>query len=133
MRQRILLLLCIILSYMLAGCDKQPPYIDNGNPGQIKVFVFYDDNRNGAMDGGEAGVPAEVGISQDVSCPPSSRDKNTYSKADGNGIALFENLKPGKYCIGLNGNYNNTTKMNQEIFVSSDLRIVVLFGIAREP
>ncbi len=128
-----LLLLCIILSYMLAGCGTQSTYTDNGKPGQIKVFVFYDDNKNGEMDNGEAGAPVEAWIAQDISCPPASRDKETYSSADASGIALFENLKPGKYCVGLNGNYNNTTKMNQEVFVSSDLRTIVPFGIVREP
>lgn len=128
-----LILLCIILSCLLMGCGKQPTYIDNGNPGQIKVTVFYDDNRNGKLDSGETGAPVEAGISQDISCPPSNSDKNIYSNADVNGVALFEDVKPGKYCVGLNGNYSNTTRMNLEVYVSSDLRTVVSFGIAREP
>jgi uncharacterized protein (DUF2141 family) len=115
------------------GCGKQPTYTDNGNPGQIKVTVFYDDNRNGTMDRGETGAPVEVGISQDISCPPSNQYKNTYSGTDADGVALFENLEPGKYCVGLNGNYSNTTRMNLEVYVSSDLRAVVSFGIARGP
>lgn len=128
-----LFLLYVFLTHGLAGCATKPTYTDNGHPGQIKAAVFYDDNRNGTMDGGEIGAPVEVGISQDISCPPSSQDKNTFSSADINGIALFENLKPGKYCVGLNGNYNNTTKMNLDVYVSSDLRSVVSFSIAREP
>lgn len=122
----------MILFLVLAGCGTQPTYTDNGNPGQIEVTVFYDDNKNGKLDSGESGAPVEAGISQDISCPPSSQDKNIYSNADANGIALFENLKPGKYCVGLNGNYSNTTKMTLEVYVSSDRRTMVSFGIARE-
>ena len=69
-------LLVFILSLaFLAGCQSQPDYTDNGNPGQIKAVIFYDDNRNGAMDDDETGAQTEVGISQDVSCPPSTREK----------------------------------------------------------
>ena len=118
---------------LLAGCEQQPTYTDNGNPGAIKATVFFDDNKNGTMDGNETGAPVEIGVSQDISCPPSSLDKNTFSRADTTGVAFIGSLKPGKYCVGLNGNYSNTTRMNLQVFVSSDLITVVAFGIVREP
>ena len=130
MKSKILLL--VLFYFLLAGCKTKPTYTDNGNPGALKVTVFYDDNKNGTMDSSETGVPVEAGISQDISCPPSSSDKNTFSRTDVDSTALFENLKPGKYCVGLNGNYSNTTKATLEVYVSSDLRTIVSFGIARD-
>jgi uncharacterized protein (DUF2141 family) len=122
-----------LLAVVLSACgSNEPAYIDNGHPGQVKVIVFYDDNRNGMQDGVESGAPVEVGISQDLSCPASSLDKNTFSSTDGNGTTLFNNLKPGRYCVALNGNYNMTTKATVELYVSSDQRATIHFGIVRE-
>jgi hypothetical protein len=84
------------------------------------------------MDSGETSVQTEVGISQDLSCPPSSKDKNTFVNADSNGIALFNDLKPGKYCVAPNGNYSMTTKATLDVYVSSDAITTVMFGIVRE-
>lgn len=126
------LLIFVLLFTMLAGCQSKPAYTDNGNPGQIKAVVFYDDNKNGTMDSGETGVPVEVGISQDISCPPSSLDKNTFSSMDANGGTLFKDLKPGKYCVGLNANFSMTTKLDQEVYVSSDMITTVAFGVVRD-
>jgi hypothetical protein len=126
------LLVSILLLVLLTSCKSQPPYTDNGNPGQIKAVVFYDDNKNGTFDGGEAGAPVDMGISQEVSCPPSNLDKNTIIKADADGIALIEDLTPGKYCVMPGGNYSMTTKLTQEVYVSSDAVTTVLFGIVRQ-
>lgn len=126
------LLVFAVFFVMLAGCQSQPAFTDNGNPGQIKAVVFYDDNRNGIMDSGETSAQIEVGISQDISCPASSQDKVTNIQADETGTVIFKDLKPGKYCVNLNGNYNNTTKATQEIYVSSDTITAVMFGIVRQ-
>ena len=125
------LMVSILAFALLTGCESQPAYTDNGNPGQIQAIVFYDDNKNGTFDSGEAGAPIEVGISQDVSCPPSSLDKNTFITADADGTALIEELTPGKYCVVPNGNYSMTTKLTQEVYVSSDAVTTVMFGIVR--
>ena len=66
-----------LLLVLLPACSSQPTFVDNGNPGQIKVFVYYDDNQNGAMDTDEAGAQAKLGISQDISCPPGNQEKIT--------------------------------------------------------
>jgi uncharacterized protein (DUF2141 family) len=122
-----------LLLILLTACGKsEPAYTDNGKPGQIKAVVFYDNNKNGTMDSGETGAPVEVAISQDISCPPASKDKNTIVSADANGIALFKDLKPGKYCVGANGNYSMTTKATQDVYVSSDLVATVMFGIVKD-
>lgn len=126
------LLVFAVFFVMLAGCQSQPAFTDNGNPGQIKAVVFYDDNRNGIMDSGETSAQIEVGISQDISCPASSQDKVTNIQADETGTVIFKDLKPGKYCVNLNGNYSNTTKATQEIYVSSDTITAVMFGIVRQ-
>ena len=51
-----LLVFVLILVLLTACSESEPPYTDNGNLGQIKAIFFYDDNKNGKMDAGEAGV-----------------------------------------------------------------------------
>jgi uncharacterized protein (DUF2141 family) len=129
MKQRLFLLALLLV--LLAGCGKQPTYTDNGNLGVIKAVAFFDDNANGKMDTGEEGVPAEIGISQDISCPAMGMDKITVLPADATGIALFMDLKPGKYCVNPVGNYGMTTKMNLEVYLSSEQETLVTFGLVR--
>jgi uncharacterized protein (DUF2141 family) len=120
---------------LLTACQSKQAYTDNGNPGRINVIVFYDDNRNGAMDSGETGAPQiQMGISQDVSCPAQSKDKITTLPTDQNGTALFGDLKPGKYCVaeGPTENRTMTTKLTQDVYVSSDTTSTVMFGIVRD-
>lgn len=126
------LLVFILLLVFLAGCQSQPAYSDNGNPGQIEAIIFYDDNRNGVMDGSETGVQTELGISQDVSCPPSRAEAISSLTADENGVALFMDLTPGKYCIHLIRNFGMTTRQNLEVYVSSDQTTTVAFGVVKE-
>lgn len=124
-------LIFVLLIVLLGACKKQPPFMDNGNPGQIKVITFYDDNRNGQLDGREMGTFVRMGISQDISCPAGSLEKIHQMDSDANGIGVFKDLKPGKYCVTLIGNYGMTTKMNPEVFLSSDQEIVVRLGLTR--
>ncbi len=125
-----ILLTTVILVVLLAGCGKQPTYTDNGNPGQIKAVVFYDDNKNGVMDSGETGAPQRVAISQEVTCTPADPE---YVSTDADGEVLFKDLKPGRYCVFVGNGYGMTTKMLLEVYVSSDLVTVAPFGIVREP
>ena len=121
-----------LMLVLLTACgESEPPYTDNGNPGQIKAIFFYDDNKNGKMDEGEAGVQAQsiVGIAQEISCPPTSTP--TYVDSDANGAYEFIDLKPGKYCLYLNNGYTPVTKMTQEVYVSSDKITTVYFGLSR--
>ena len=120
-----------LLLVLLPACSSQPTFVDNGNPGQIKVFVYYDDNQNGAMDTDEAGAQAKLGISQDISCPPGNQEKITWLLTGINGIGLSEDLKPGKYCVAISNGLSMTTKMTQEVYVSSDQEHVVRFGVVR--
>lgn len=126
------LMLFIGLLALLTGCQSQPTFIDNGNPGQINAVIFYDDNRNGVLDTNETGAQTEVSFSQDISCPPSRKDTMTFVEADVNGRAQFKDLKPGKYCVHPVKNFGMTTKQNLEIYVSSDEVVNVFFGIVRE-
>lgn len=118
--------------FLLSSCSSQQDYIDNGNPGQIKAVVFYDDNHSGELDDDEVPAQIEVGISQDVSCPPSNVDLITTASADANGAAYFLDLKPGKYCVHPIGNFSMTTKLTQEVYVSSDKVTTVEFGLVKE-
>ena len=92
--------------------------------------MFYDDNKNETMDDGEKGVPQRIAITQEVSCTPASPK---FVPTDGNGEVFFKDLKPGKYCIAVNNGYGMTTKMQLQVYVSSDLVTVVPFGVVREP
>ena len=115
---------------LLTGCQSQPTHIDNGNPGQLKAIVFYDDNKNGAVDNGESGTQAKVAIAQEVSCPPIN-DPN-WMDTDSSGVVLFEDLKPGKYCVfPFSNGLAMSTKMTQEVYVSSDAITTIIFGIVR--
>ena len=124
------LLIVGLMLVLLVGCKSQPPYTDNGNPGQVKAVVFFDDNKNGTMDSGETGTQSQVAISQEVSCPPTGNPN--WTATDSNGTYIFKDLKPGKYCVIPFGNgLSFTTKMTQEVYVNSDLMTTVMFGIEK--
>ena len=50
------LLASLFFLALLTACNSQPTFVDNGNPGQIKVVVYYDDNQNSKLDAGETGT-----------------------------------------------------------------------------
>jgi len=118
-----------LLIVLLTACGKsEPAYTDNGNPGQIKTIIFIDSNKNGVLDGNEKGVQAQVSVSQEVSCPPTSQPK--WMDTDATGVYIFESLKPGKYCVIQNSNYSVTSKMTQEVYVSSDTVTTVTWTVS---
>ncbi|MBL8091444.1 MAG: hypothetical protein JNJ43_14005 [Anaerolineales bacterium] len=122
-----------LLFVLLTACgESKPPFTDNGNSGQIKVIVFYDDNKNGVMDSGETGAQAQsvISISQDISCPPTTNPP--FVDTDINGLHEFKDLKPGKYCIALSNGYAPITKMTQEVYVSSEMITTVMVGIVKQ-
>jgi uncharacterized protein (DUF2141 family) len=122
----------ILFLTVFTGCSSQPAFVDNGNPGQIKVLVYYDDNQNGAMDTNETGAQAKFGISQDISCPPASQEKITSIMTNVDGVGLFNDLKPGRYCVSpFSNGLSMTTKMTQEVYVSSDQELVIKFGVLK--
>ena len=121
----------VLFLAVFTGCSSQPAFVDNGNPGQIKVVVYYDENHNSVMDTNESGTQAKLGISQDISCPPGNQEKITWILTEVNGIGLFEDLKPGKYCVVISNGFSMTTKMTQEVYVSSDQEHLVRFGVIR--
>jgi uncharacterized protein (DUF2141 family) len=124
------LTLSLILFFLLvAGCNSAPEIVDNGKPGQIKVIIYLDDNRNSAMDAGEPGLTDKVGISQDVSCPASSMDNVTVVETASSGETVFSNLKPGRYCVAYMGDKGLTTKLTKEVNLSSDQVLMVAFGL----
>ena len=123
------LLVLGLMLLVLTACGKsEPPYTDNGNPGQIKVFVFVDSNQNGRFDSDEKGVQVQTAISQEISCPPSSQPNWFDTNADG--LYTFEGLKPGKYCVIINTNRSVTSKMTQDIYVSSDKVSTATWSVA---
>jgi hypothetical protein len=117
----------LTLVFLTACGESEPPFTDNGNPGQIKAIVYYDANKNGEMDPNESGVPARVAITQEISCPPVNAP--TLYETDSNGVHIFKDLKPGKYCVVSESNgLAMTTKLTPEVYVSSDQVITVYFG-----
>jgi uncharacterized protein (DUF2141 family) len=126
-----LLLLSLLVCLLLASCStSQPKIVDNGKPGQIKVTVFVDKNGNGKLDQGESGAQDQVGISQYLSCPATHDNKITKAETDANGEVVFQNLKPGQYCVMGPGNSQTmTTKMTVEVNLSSEQTVEVIFGV----
>lgn len=127
------LLVFVLMIVLLTACgESEPPFKDNGNPGQIKAVVFYDANANGKMDSDESGVPARVAITQEVSCPPVGDP--TWKDTDTNGAYTFVDLKPGKYCVVSESmGLSMTTKLTPEVYVSSDMVTTVYFGRGEKP
>jgi uncharacterized protein (DUF2141 family) len=127
------ILAVLLIASVLAGCGSaspsQPAFTDNGQPGQIKVIVFYDQNGNRTLDQGEPGLSDRVSISQDVSCPASRENLLTKLDTDPSGTALFTNLKPGHYCVAYMGSKGSTTKLTIEVDVSSEQVVPVYFGL----
>ena len=122
-----LLIFGLMLVLLTACSEDKPQFTDNGNPGQIKAIVFYDANANGKMDSDESGVPARVAITQEISCPPVNVP--TLYETDSNGVYVFTDLKPGKYCVVSESNgLSMTTKLTPEVYVSSDMVTTVYFG-----
>ena len=122
----------MFLALFVSACSAEPEIIDNGNPGQIKVSVFLDENRNGIKDQGEMGVVDKVGISQDISCPAGSMDKVTIAETNAEGEAMYEDLQPGIYCVAYMGGKSVTTKLTVEVHLSSEQVAQVAFGLPAE-
>lgn len=126
------LLVVLLILLLLTACSSspEPTITDNGNPGQIVLVVYLDENRNRVRDEGEVALSGEqVGISQDISCPAGDSKKVTPAITDANGEALFDNLAPGKYCAGYSGTKGLTTKITVDIYLSSDQKAVVSWGV----
>ena len=122
----------LVFALVISACSTKPEIIDNGNPGQIKVFVFLDANRNGVKDPGEPGVVDQVSISQDISCPAGNIDKVTIAETNSDGETLYEDLQPGIYCVAYMGGKSVTTKLTVEVSLSSDQIAQVAFGLPAE-
>ena len=122
----------MVLALLISACSAEPEIFDNGNPGQIKVSVFLDENRNGVKDQGEPGVVDQVGISQDISCPAGSLDKVTIAETNTEGETLYDELQPGIYCVAYLGGKSVTTKLTVEVSLSSDQIAQVAFGLPVE-
>ena len=58
----------MVLAVLISACSAEPEIFDNGNPGQINVIIYLDENRNGVKDQGEPGVVDRVGLSREKSC-----------------------------------------------------------------
>jgi hypothetical protein len=122
-------LLTGFIMLFLVACSAAPEIVDNGKPGQIKVILFQDDNRNQVKDKEEVGVVDLVGISQEVSCPPSNTKMIIETETDPNGESLYSDLTPGIYCVMYTGRSGTTTKLTVEVHLSSEQEIVVPFGL----
>lgn len=128
------LLVFVLFLVLLSACgESEPQFTDNGNPGQIKAIVFYDDNRNGSMDSGETGAPSHrLALADRVGCS-SSTGSLTFIPTDSNGVVNFNDLEPGLYCVAIDNGYKTTTKLTLDAYVSSDLVTTIYFGVVREP
>jgi uncharacterized protein (DUF2141 family) len=120
----------MVFVLLITACTPKPEIIDNGNPGQIKVSVFLDENRNGVKDPGEPGVVDQVGLSHDKSCP--AIDKETIVETNTSGETIFDDLPPGIYCVAFLGDKGVTTKLNADVYLSSEQVAQVAFGLVAD-
>ncbi|HEY5729734.1 MAG TPA: SdrD B-like domain-containing protein [Anaerolineales bacterium] len=128
-----LLVSVLVIAFLTACGESDPLFTDNGNPGHIKAVVFFDENQNGIMDGGEKGAPSiRLALGDQVGCT-SSTGSLSFIPTDSNGVVNFNDLKPGLYCVGIDNGYKTTTKLNLDAYVSSDMVTTVMFGVIREP
>ena len=119
----------LVACLFITGCSSSKSEIkDNGHPGQIKAIVFYDANHNRIQDPGEPGLKDRVSLSQDFSCPATDSKKMTIVETDANGETVIGDLKPGHYCVAYSGDSTMTTKLTNEIDLSSEQTIQVIFG-----
>lgn len=128
------LLVFVLTLVFLAACgESEPQFTDNGNPGHIKAVVFYDENQNGIMDSDETVAPSiRLALADQVGCTSSTGTLN-FVPTDSDGVVNFSDLKPGRYCVGIDNGYKTTTKLNMDAYVSSDTVTTVAFGVIREP
>ena len=124
-------ILAVLLAvYLLAGCASQAPQaVDNGKPGQIEVFIYQDGNANGRFDVGEAGRMDDIAKPEMTSCSASSQHEPVRAQTDEKGVALFSDLKAGRYCVSYLGKETTTTKLQVDVLVNSELTARVEFGI----
>jgi hypothetical protein len=120
----------MVLALLISSCSAEPEIFDNGNPGQINVVVFLDENRNGVKDQGEPGVIDRVGLSQEKSCP--AIDKETIVETSTSGETMYKDLQPGIYCVAYMGSKGVTTKLNVDVYLSSEQVAQVAFGLSAE-
>lgn len=128
------LMLVSLLLTLITGCTQSAPEIkDTGEPGVIKAFIFLDNNHNGAFDAGEEKLQGKVYYSQQISCPPGDASKLTIQSTGSDDVVRFDRLKPGTYCIGMYGNFSQTTPSVRQISLSSNQEVVVAFGLIEKP
>jgi hypothetical protein len=109
----------IVLGLFLAACSP--------NPGQIRVVTYHDLNNNDIRDPGEPGLEDRVGIGQDISCPIQQKPEELMTGSDG--VAIFSDLTPGKYCVMYMGDRLINTKLTVEVYLNSDQEAQVSFGL----
>ena len=119
----------LLLVIFMTGCSPKPEMIDTGSPGLIMVVTFVDENRNGTYEKNEPTISDRVGISQDVSCPAGNMETVSEAETNLDGEAVFDDLKPGTYCVMYLGSKASTTKLTSEINLSSEQQFRVEFGL----
>jgi uncharacterized protein (DUF2141 family) len=124
------ILAVMAFALLITACSAKPEIMDNGNPGQIKVSVFLDENRNGIKDQGEPGIVDQVGLSHEKSCP--AIDKETIVETNTSGETMYDDLQPGIYCVAYMGGKGVTTKLNVDVYLSSEEVAQVAFGLPPE-
>jgi hypothetical protein len=116
----------------MQACSSPPEFVENGNPGHIRIVVFNDDNRNLVQDGSETGAAGQIGTSQGISCPARDPSQMSALETDASGKIRIEGLAPGNYCVQYIGSRGITTRLTQEVPVSSDQASLVIFGLVEE-
>jgi len=122
----------IFLMFLLSACSTpEPEIIDTGQPGSIQLVVFHDLNRNKVKDADEPGIVDRVALAfGGVSCPFSGpREELAVMETNPDGVALYSDLTPGKYCVHYMGSELTSTKLNHWVYLDSEELLEVHFGL----
>ena len=127
-----ILVLILVFVAVFSGCSRKTDFVDNGQPGTIRVVVYNDENDNNFKDEGEVAGGELVGISHKGACPPPTRDNTTSMETADNGEAIFENLTPGRYCVVYLDDGRHGSKAVYEVYLSSEEILSIGFAIIRD-
>jgi hypothetical protein len=125
------LIFFIPLILLLAACgSREPEIIDTGEPGHIRVLVFHDKNRNRVFDADEEGAVDQVSVALGDRCPTGKpREEQFITQTSPEGVSLYSNLEPGKYCVTYLRATNTTTRITYWVYLNSGETIDVPFGL----
>lgn len=124
----------LLLVWLVVGCGgtSPAPTVPSASntaqgPGRVRVLAFDDLNGDGKRDVNEPGIQAQIGLAKGTSCP--SVTDLVKAKTGTDGTYIFNDVKPGAYCVGLFESLAMTSPGTVPIFVKAGQESPVQFAI----